>query len=785
MTESVRQLSNYTRLAKYALYRPEDRRRETWPEQVARVFDQHRTFYGDRLSPIMDLVDRAEQAMLDQRALGSQRALQFGGAPILKHHARQYNCTTSHCNRPRAFQEAFFLLMCGCGVGVSFQRHHVAMLPKAQAPAGETITWVIEDSIEGWADALGVLLSSYFVEDQPFPEVQGRVVLFDFSQIRPRGAPISTGAKAPGPGPLRRALQRIRLVMDRVVGAKGEHVGNTFGHGGYQTVWGLGLDRMRPLDAYDVLMHASDAVLAGGQRRSASIALFSPDDEEMLSAKSFEGWLQQEPQRQRSNNSVVLVRGETTRTQFAQVLARTRAGWGEPGILWTDSREMVVNPCGEAGMWPALEVYHRYLDYLHIQPGSWSGVSFPNNHGDVVVSGWQMCNLSTINGSAIRTVEDFLAACEAAAVLGTLQAGYTRFPYLGPVSEQIVAREALLGVSITGMVDCPLLFDPDVLRQGAQRVLEVNAEVAHVLGIEPAARSTLIKPEGKSSLLLGTFGTGIHPWHSKRGIRYVRASTQEAPFQWYAKHNPHAVHRLPQTDADHETTRVLAFAYEAPEDALTRNEVDAFELLRRVQLVQRSWVQVGRRPEQCTQPWLTHNVSNTLTVGERDWEGLEQALWDARHDLAGISLMGAYSDKAYALAPYTEVLTPDEQVARFGEGAVAFAHPLLDLLDSLWDGDLWDACAARRSTSPGWRTRGASWVGAAESFRDVWFDGDWDAAELCLKEVESWRRFQDLQARTVPVDWTAMREGEDAVDFMANEGACDGLSCEWRPEAVP
>jgi len=196
---SISALQEYTRIAKYAKYLPEKERRETWREQITRVFDMHREYFAD-YSEVMPYIDEAEQAVLKKEVLGSQRILQFGGAPIFKHNARVYNCAFGHINRPEAFSELIYLLLCGCGVGFSVQRHHVAELPPIARPSHLLEKeFTVPDSIEGWADAVGVLISSYMSFDSRFEIFFGSRVNFDYSQIRPQGAPLSSGSKAPGP----------------------------------------------------------------------------------------------------------------------------------------------------------------------------------------------------------------------------------------------------------------------------------------------------------------------------------------------------------------------------------------------------------------------------------------------------------------------------------------------------------------------------------------------------------------------------------------------------------
>jgi ribonucleoside-diphosphate reductase alpha chain len=496
---SVKALQEYTRFSKYARFLPELKRRETWDEQVTRVFEMHKEKLGDEIyEELSEEIGFAEQMVRKKRVLGSQRALQFGGSPILSKNPRLYNCTVSYCDRPRFFQEGMYLLLCGCGIGFSVQKHHIAQLPTISLPnPNKNKTYVIPDSIEGWADSIGVLLSAYFEDDNtPFPEYRGHRVKFDYSKIRPAGAPISSGSKAPGPEGLKAALIKIEHLLDKTCKLS---------------------DRLSTINAYDIMMHASDAVLSGGVRRSATICLFSPDDEEMAKAKTG-AWFIENPQRGRSNNSVLLVRNETSKQEFLKFIEMNKE-FGEPGFVWAESKDAMFNPCVEIGMVPKLkitkEVKKRFAEEIKIQKAK------------DFVSGWEFCNLCEINVKKAKTEEEFLDACRAAAIIGTIQASYTSFPYLGGISEEIVKLEALLGVSMTGMADNhDIAFDPAIQRRGARLILEVNERISQIIGINKCARGTCVKPAGSTSCILGT-ASGIHPHHAKRYFRRVQANKLE------------------------------------------------------------------------------------------------------------------------------------------------------------------------------------------------------------------------------------------------------------------
>lgn len=321
----------------YSRWVEQEQRYESWEESVERVMDMHREKYkGVMTDELEAYIKFAEDAYKDKVVLGAQRALQFGGEQLFKHEARMYNCSVSHCDRASFFQECMYLLLCGCGVGFSVQSHHIAQLPKIHKRYDKKVkVFTVPDTIEGWADAFGVLLASYFVDGGNFPEYKGWKIHFDFSKIRPKGALISGGFKAPGPEGLRSALVKCEALLDKLVENTHEEVS------------------INTITAYDFVMHMSDAVLSGGVRRSATICLFDKDDDLMLNAKTGD-WFVENPQRGRSNNSVILVRDELTREEWANIMKSVK-DFGEPGFIFTANKEFCYNPCVEIGMLPKSE----------------------------------------------------------------------------------------------------------------------------------------------------------------------------------------------------------------------------------------------------------------------------------------------------------------------------------------------------------------------------------------------------------------------------------------------
>ncbi|MDT8390304.1 MAG: hypothetical protein RRC34_07330 [Lentisphaeria bacterium] len=741
---SVKNLQDYIFTSKYSRFLPGKRRRETYEEAVDRVVDMHRRYFVSRGNEISDLLAEIRDLMLAKRVLGSQRALQFGGAPILEKHARIYNCTTSYCDRPRFFQEALWLLLCGCGVGFSVQFHHVGKLPALRRPQKGEVIHAVADSIEGWADALGALLSGYFETDQPFPDYFGHVTRFDYSAIRPKGAPITGGVgKAPGPEPLKRSLELIRVICDRVTAA--------------------GRGRLETIDAYDILMHASDAVLSGGVRRSATICMFSPDDEAMATAKTG-NWFTENPQRARSNNSAMLIRGETTWEKFSALMTSVRE-YGEPGFVWADNREITFNPCAEIGLYPQID-------------------------GE---SGWAFCNLSEINIGAVDSEAAFAEAARGAAIIGTLQAAYTDFAYLGEVSSRIAHRESLLGVSMTGMMEHPdIAFNADLQKRMADVVLRTNAEVAARLGLPPAARTTCVKPSGTSSCLLGV-SSGIHPHHARRYFRRAQANEDEAIVTYFRDLNPLAVEKSVWNPNG--TDVVITFCVEASRDARVKRDLSALDLLEYVKLTKANWIDAGRRDEACAQPWLSHNVSNTITVKDDEWDEAARYIFDNRNYFAGVSLLPDGGDLDYPQAPFAEVWDAREIVDHYGVGAIMSSGLIVDGLH-VFDDNLWVACDAALGRGDSLDFPGvermpkrvregverllaerADWVRRAEKFAVNYFDGDVLKMTRCLKRVHNCKLWEDLRREYTRVDYSLVIEDEDNTKLQ-DAVACVGGACE-------
>lgn len=715
----------------YARYKEGDGRYETWNEAVDRVMDMHTGFYADKMSgSLLAFMREATAAYKQKLVLGAQRALQFGGDQLIRHQMKMYNCTSSYADRPEFFGEVFYILLCGAGAGFSVQKHHIDKLPKI-APRNKTPkTHLVEDSIEGWATALDVLMSSYFENGGNHPEYAGRKVYFDLSQIRPKGSKISGGFKAPGSEPLRRSLDRIEYIL----------TGLTIQD---KTV------ALRPIHVYDIVMHAADAVLSGGVRRSATICLFSAEDDEMAAAKTG-SWYVDNPQRGRSNNSAVIVRNEITRDQFAKLMTSIKQ-FGEPGFFFVDDKDITTNPCVEIGMYPQING----------------------------MSGWQGCNLTEINGGMCDNEETFYKACRAGAILGTLQAGYTDFKFLTSTTKEIFDREALLGVSITGWMNNPkILFDEKILQKGAQIVKDTNAEVAALLGINPAARTTCVKPSGNASVLLMT-ASGIHADHAPMYIRNIQLNKDTEVAKLIRRINPNMVEDSVWSAGN--TDYVVSFPVVAKEGSIFKDELIGIKHLDLIKKAQEHWVNAGTNIDRCAHPGIRHNVSNTVMVD--NWDEIEDYVFNNRNYFAGISFLAMSGDKDYNQAPNTQVLTSAQIVDKYGAGAIMASGLIVEALKSF--DNLWVACM----TVAGYgddltadnheNTMKKDWIRRFKKFAQNYFDNDLKKTEYCFKDVYLLHKWEKIQQTITDIKWEDELKEVKYIDVdTIGSAACVGGGCE-------
>lgn len=1086
MQKGKKFLSDLKLYSDYFKWREEIGRYENWEEACADIINGHRKKYSS--IDIEEYLQSALESMKDQVVLASQRNLQYRHSEIMRHNTRMYNCTSTHIMRNRVFQEIFYLGLSGCGVGGGLLIPFVNNLSRIQKRVLGTKTYVISDSIEGWADSLGVLLSSYFADNQPFPEYAGYEVKFDYSQIREKGTFISGGFKAPGPDGLKQSLEKIEQLIEKWLDKEG--------------------NKIRPILAFDIICHASDAVLSGGVRRSALNMIVDPNDDEMIHAKTG-NWRTENPQRARSNNSVLLLRGKVTKDQF-DYLVKLNDGANDIGFVFANSWFDMFNPCFEILKIPILDnVDYSKIDYEDVEHyvrmnkdkfgiqgcvsyetklitkdgiemigkvvdenreveiwngENWSKVKpiltgtnrklfrvklndgsyldctenhkwlvknrfekqfkeietkdlielikttkyklqvprsnvndFDFGHDEIYaydygfvlgdgtcpkigdkyrtpfasvyesnfsneypfvdgtigkklkeayngieteyynvtfnkldkelsyklkyedglpseifswskksilafIAGWidtdgtitynnktriygeenkirdlqllltkigvnstvnlcskkgevtnfgtrnrdvwyvqisdcgelwstktrfqpsevkykgkyqcidsiveleglhnsycfeeqykhqglfnnvltKQCNLSEINAEKCTTKEKFFKACKDATILGTLQAGYNNFPYLGEVSEKIFAREALLGVSITGWMNNPMLFNAELLREGADVVKKTNKELANVIGINQAARTTCVKPSGNASVVLGT-ASGIHPEHSEKYFRIMQLNKESNTAKWLVDNMDFLLEDSvwSQTKSDY----VVFVPVENPKKGLFKKDMKGIKHLELIKLVQQNWVNAGTNPEKCVYNPINHNTSCTVIIDDKD--AIVNYIWDNKDEFTAVSFMSDYGDKDFNQAPFTSVLNLEELVTEYGKGAVLASGLVVDGLH-YFDNNLWLACdtlinMGTEYALPITGTREQVllkkyWLDRAKKFAKNYFKNDMRKMVYCLKDVHLFHKWETVTRQFKEVNFGEILDKpqyKDISDYGAV--ACSGGSCE-------
>jgi len=541
---------------------------------------RNKEMHQKKYPSLKEEIEQKYKLVYDKKVLPSMRSMQFGGKPIEISPNRIYNCAYLPIEHIDSFSETMFLLLGGTGVGYSVQRHHVDKLPVIQKPYQKRKKrFLIGDSIEGWADSIKVLMKTYM-------NGGGSRVEFDYSDIRPKGARlITSGGKAPGPQPLKECLVKIEGLLNQKENG----------------------EQLTTIEVHDIVCHIADAVLAGGIRRAALISLFSADDEQMIGCKSG-NWWELNPQRGRANNSACLMRHKITKEFFMDLWKRVElSGAGEPGIYLNNDKDWGTNPCCEIALRPN-----------------------------------QFCNLCEVNVSNIESQEDLNERVKVASFIGTLQAGYTSFHYLREIWQQTTERDALIGVSMTGIGSGKVLnYD---MPKAASLVKRENTRVAKLIGINQSARCTTVKPAGTTSLTLGT-SSGIHAWHNDFYVRRVRVGKNEAIYTYLLNNHPELVED--EYFRPHDTA-VISIPQKAPEGSIMRTE-SPFQLLERVKKVATEWVKAGHRNGS-----NSHNVSATISLREHEWDPAGEWMWENRKSYNGLSVL-PYNGGTYTQAPFEDI----------------------------------------------------------------------------------------------------------------------------------
>ena len=775
IVNSRKEIGDYIFVSKYA--RTVHGKKETWDQSIDRVMEMHWRHLADDMtisdSSLDDLskeMSFAEKLYRNQVILGAQRALQYGGNTLLKHHARNYNCAGSYANRISFFQELMYLLLCGSGTGYSVQKVHVNQLPKMKGvDMSKQTTYVIDDSIEGWSHAVNALIESHYFG---LPEV-----VFDSSRVRPKGAFITGGFRAPGPEPLMKCLSKMGKVLGKIRGRKAT-----------------------PFEVHRLACLIADAVISGGIRRSALLCQFDADDREMLTCKTGV-WFSEFPELARANNSAIIL-PSTPKEVYENIFSSIKQ-FGEPGIIFSFHPDIVYNPCVEVSGYPQIEIN--------------GGIQY----------GWFFCNLTEINGSKIKTKEEFFDACRGASVLGTIQASYTSFKVLTKASRLIAERDALIGVGITGMCENPeILFNPEIQDEGARLVQKTNVKMSRIIGINPAARCTVVKPSGNSSQLLGCTSSGIHKFPFKRFIRNIQAANTEQALRYDKAINPMMVK---PSVYDKEVESVISFPVELDDNVLTSEYSSAVDFLEMVKMTKAHWIENGTNFDH--QFYKKHpkfakmrmNVSNTCMVKDDEWDEVKEYVWNNRDVFSGISFLPKGGDLLYPQAPYTSVLDEKELAERYGAGAILAGGLIVDGL-AVFNDDLWLACdvAMGRNTHHLTLTdqditnfilshlkngkllvevngvmisdvnaisshlqslvdKKIDWVRRFKKFAGKYLGGDLTKTEFCLKHVSLFHRWQKLKDMK-HIDWSLITDwDEEWVDAGSTVAqACSGGSCELK-----
>lgn len=775
IVNSRKEIGDYIFVSKYA--RTVHGKKETWDQSIDRVMEMHWRHLADDMtisdSSLDDLskeMSFAEKLYRNQVILGAQRALQYGGNALLKHHARNYNCAGSYANRISFFQELMYLLLCGSGTGYSVQKVHVNQLPKMKGvDMSKQTTYVIDDSIEGWSHAVNALIESHYFG---LPEV-----VFDSSRVRPKGAFITGGFRAPGPEPLMKCLSKMGKILGKIRGRKAT-----------------------PFEVHRLACLIADAVISGGIRRSALLCQFDADDREMLTCKTG-GWFSEFPELARANNSAIIL-PSTPKEVYENIFSSIKQ-FGEPGIIFSFHPDIVYNPCVEVSGYPQIEI-----------------------NGEIQY-GWFFCNLTEINGSKIKTKEEFFDACRGASVLGTIQASYTSFKVLTKASRLIAERDALIGVGITGMCENPeILFNPEIQDEGARLVQKTNVKMSRIIGINPAARCTVVKPSGNSSQLLGCTSSGIHKFPFKRFIRNIQAANTEQALRYVKEINPMMVK---PSVYDKEVESVISFPVELDDNVLTSEYSSAVDFLEMVKMTKAHWIENGTNFDH--QFYKKHpkfakmrmNVSNTCMVKDDEWDEVKEYVWNNRDVFSGISFLPKGGDLLYPQAPYTSVLDEKELAERYGAGAILAGGLIVDGL-AVFNDDLWLACdvAMGRNTHHLTLTdqditnfilshlkngkllvevngvmisdvnaisshlqslvdKKIDWVRRFKKFAGKYLGGDLTKTEFCLKHVSLFHRWQKLKDMK-HIDWSSITDwDEEWVDAGSTVAqACSGGSCELK-----
>ena len=584
-------------ISRYARWIEKEKRRETWNETVKRYFDFFETHLKENNNYVVppELRAELETAVLKLEIMPSMRALMTAGEALRRDNTAGYNCSYVAVNRVRAFDEILYILMCGTGVGFSVERQYVEKLPTiAENFSASDTTIIVEDSKAGWAKAYKELISLL---------IGGQVPQWDLSKIRPAGARLKTfGGRASGPRPLEDLFKFTVDTFKRAAGRK-----------------------LTSIECHDIVCKIAEIVVVGGVRRSALISLSNLTDERMRDAKSG-AWWNENPQRALANNSVAYKEKPEIGVFMDEWVSLYKSKSGERGIFNRDACRRTVSKLGD----------RRDSSY-----------EFGTNPcSEIILRDREFCNLTEVVVRPDDTVESLRRKVRLAAILGTWQASLTHFPYLSSEWKKNCQEEALLGLSLTGILDNEMMRTmnvlPDTLAILKQEAINTNQVWANTIGINPAAAITCIKPSGTVSQLTDA-ASGIHARHNNYYIRTVRADRKDPLCQMMIDMGFPAEPCVMKPDH----TMVFSFPMKA-EGSITRNDMTAIEHLE-------LWLAYQRH-------WCEHKPSITATVREHEWMEVGAFVYKHFDEISGISFL-PHSDHSYRQAPYQDCSKEEYEAA--------------------------------------------------------------------------------------------------------------------------
>jgi ribonucleoside-diphosphate reductase alpha chain len=581
---------NFIALSRYARWKEDEQRRETWIETVDRYFDYMEKHLMDNNSYTITkaLKEKLSNAIMDLGVMPSMRALMTSGVALDRCHVAGYNCSYIPVDSPRSFDECMYILMCGTGVGFSVERENVDKLPVVNEHFERSTTTIkVDDSRQGWAKALRELIAMLYV---------GQIPTWDVSQVRPAGARLKTfGGRASGPAPLEELFQ---FCIEKFTGAKGR--------------------RLFPIECHDIMCKIGEVVVVGGVRRSALISLSNLGDDQMRHAKSGQWW-ENEGQRALANNSVAFKGKPEMGTFMREWTSLYESKSGERGIFNRQAAKV-----------KALENGRRNADhYFGCNPCS-----------EIILRPYQFCNLTEVVCRETDDIETLKNKVRLATILGTFQSTLTRFKYLRKVWKDNTEEERLLGVSLTGILDCPVVSpDNSNLESNLEMLravaVETNKKIAKDLDIPQSTAITCIKPSGTVSQLVDS-ASGIHARHSDYYVRTVRGDNKDPLTQFMKDAGIPAEPDVMKPDS----TTVFSFPMKSPSGAITRTEMTAIEQLDYWLLFQRHWCE--------------HKPSVTISVKEHEWMRVGAWVYDNFDEVSGISFL-PFSEHTYKQAPYQDI----------------------------------------------------------------------------------------------------------------------------------